>query len=174
VDKFVGDAIMAIWGVPFSTEWDTHLAVRACLAMREELSRLNELRISRGQVPLKIGMGLNRGPLIAGNIGSEEKMEFTVIGDTVNTASRLESMTKAYGTDLLISSRILDEIRDEFIVEECEAGKVKGKSEALQVFKVKGYYEAKTKKPILIETAYSSYAAEKSDKVEAAPKKAAA
>ncbi len=166
VDKFVGDAIMAIWGVPFSTEWDSMLAVRACLSMREELVRLNEKRIARGQVPLKIGMGLNMGPLIAGNIGSEEKMEFTVIGDTVNTASRLESMTKAYGTDLLISESVFKQTQGEFIVETCAAGKVKGKSEALQVYKVKGYYEAKTKNPVLIETPYSSYAAEKSDKVE--------
>jgi len=162
VDKYVGDAIMALWGVPISSEGDTARAVRACLEMRRELAALNELRISRGQPALKIGMGLNCGQVIAGNIGSEEKMEYTVIGDTVNTASRMESMTKEYGTDFLIPREIYDRVKDQFVVEQCQSARVKGKSAAIEVFKVKGYIEAG--QPVLIETPYSSYASEKSDK----------
>ncbi len=164
VDKYVGDAIMALWGVPLSKEDDTYHAVRACLEMRQELAKLNELRISRGQHPLKIGMGLNVGPVIAGNIGSVEKMEYTVIGDSVNLASRMESMTKEYGTDLLIPSSIHEKVKDRFVFEKCKSAKVKGKSTAIEIYKVKGYIDADGKE-VIIETAYSSYAAEKSDKV---------
>ncbi len=164
VDKYVGDAIMALWGVPLTREEDTRNAVRACLAMREDLAKLNELRISRGQPVLKIGMGLNRGLLIAGNIGSDEKMEYTVIGDAVNLASRIESMTKEYGTDLLISTSIYHQVRNQFICEAGGAAKVKGKSEAIEVYKVNGYRD-ESGKEVIIETPYSSYAAEKSDKV---------
>jgi len=163
VDKYVGDAIMALWGVPLGGDNDTVRAVSACLAMRQELAVLNELRVARGHVPLKIGMGLNIGPVIAGNIGSDEKMEYTVIGDSVNLASRIESMTKEYGTDLLISRAVYDEVKDQFSFQACESAMVKGKSAAIEVFKVRGYVDQG--REILIETPYSSYAAEKSDKV---------
>lgn len=163
VDKYVGDAIMALWGVPIGGKDDVYQAVKACIAMRQELVQLNKLRISRGQNALKIGMGLNCGPVIAGNIGSDEKMEYTVIGDTVNTASRMESMTKQYGTDLLIPKAIRDRVKDRFIFEKCSSAKVKGKSEALEVFKVKGYVDDRGKS-VIVETPYSSYKSEKSDK----------
>ncbi len=164
VDKYVGDAIMAIWGVPFEQPDDTYRAVKACLGMREDLSKLNELRLSRGQPVIKIGMGLNRGPVIAGNIGSTEKMEYTVIGDAVNLASRIESMTKEYGSDFLASSSVYEAVQPSFVWEHCKSTKVKGKSTAIEVFKVSGYV-SDTGQPVIIETPYSSYQAEKSDKV---------
>jgi len=163
VDKYVGDAIMALWGVPIASPDDTENAVMACLEMRQELARLNELRISRGQPALKIGMGLNTGDVIAGNIGSEEKMEYTVIGDTVNVASRVESMTKEYGTDLLVSGSVYERIKDKFIFEACAGAKVKGKSSLLEIHKVTGYV-ARDGSPVLVQTPYSTYASEKSDK----------
>jgi class 3 adenylate cyclase len=164
VDKYVGDAIMALWGVPLGNDDDIYNSVRACLAMRDELARLNELRISRGQSPLKIGMGLNIGPVIAGNIGSTEKMEYTVIGDTVNLASRMESMTKEYGTDFLIPSAIYERVKDRFIFERCKSARVKGKSAAIEIYKVLGYYDERGQE-VIVQTPYSSYEAEKSDKV---------
>lgn len=164
VDKYVGDAIMATWGVPLSGTEDTARAVSACLAMRQALAQLNERRKSRGETPLYMGMGLNVGPVTAGNIGSESRMEYTVIGDSVNTASRIESMTKAFGTDLLISKSVYDRIHTMFICDACGGASVKGKTDAIQVFKVKGYYD-KNRNPVLIETPYSSYVAEASDKV---------
>jgi len=163
VDKYVGDAIMALWGVPLSSPDDTKNAVTACLEMREALAKLNELRISRGQNALRIGMGLNRGEVIAGNIGSEEKMEYTVIGDAVNTASRMESMTKEYGTDFLIPNTIRNEVQNLFVFEQFESAKVKGKTDAIEVFTVHGYKDA-TGKETLVKTEYSSYSKEKSDK----------
>ncbi|MCM0604890.1 MAG: HAMP domain-containing protein [Xanthomonadaceae bacterium] len=163
VDKYVGDAIMALWGIPLTGDDDTYNALKACIEMRVELQKLNELRISRGQNALRIGMGLNRGQVIAGNIGSEAKMEYTVIGDAVNTASRMESMTKEYGTDLLIPKTIYDVLKGKFIFEQAESAKVKGKAEAIEVFKVKGYIDSSGKE-ILVETEYSTYGKEKSDK----------
>lgn len=164
VDKYVGDAIMALWGVPVEGPQDTEKAVRACLRMRQELEILNDLRVSRGQPALKIGMGLNFGEVVAGNVGSEEKMEYTVLGDSVNLASRIESMTKEYGTDLLISKSVFDEVGHMFMTESCTAKKVKGKSSAVQVFRVLGYKNAAGEE-VRVETPYSSYAIEKSDKV---------
>src|SRR3954452_21711617 len=109
--------------------------------MREDLAQLNQLRTQRGQPVLKIGMGLNTGPLIAGNIGSNEKMEYTVIGDAVNLASRIESMTKEYGTDLLISSSIYQKINDRIVCKSAGSTKVKGKTDAIEVYKVQGYLD---------------------------------
>ncbi len=164
VDKYVGDAIMALWGVPITGPNDSQKAVRACLAMREDLAKLNDIRIARGQPVLKIGMGLNCGPLIAGNIGSNEKMEYTVIGDAVNLASRIESMTKEYGTDLLVSTSIHNQVRSYFMFETAGSTRVKGKTDAIEVFKVQGYYNDQGQ-PVSVQTPYSSYTAEKSDKV---------
>jgi adenylate cyclase len=163
VDKYIGDAIMATWGVPMPHEDDVYHSVWACLQMRQALNELNELRISRNQDPIKIGMGINVGQVIAGNIGSDEKMEYTVIGDAVNLASRMESMTKEYGTDLLIPRSIYEKVKDRFVFEECGSMKVKGKSEPIEIFKVQGYVNANGEE-VIMKTPYSAFAAEKSDK----------
>jgi adenylate cyclase len=164
VDKFIGDAIMAVWGAPQSTGEDTQHAVKACLEMRVALEKLNEKRISRGQEPLKIGMGLHTGPAISGTIGSNERMEYTVIGDTVNITSRIESSTKAFGTDLLVSEDIVSQVENEFFLEAAGSVEVKGKSEALKLYRVRGY-KAQSGETVEVRTAYSDYEAEEADKV---------
>ncbi|MEZ4749220.1 MAG: adenylate/guanylate cyclase domain-containing protein [Bdellovibrionota bacterium] len=172
VDKYVGDAIMATWGVPLPNDQDTARAVSACLAMRQALAQLNERRKARNEPPLYMGMGVNVGPVTAGNIGSESRMEYTIIGDSVNTASRIESMTKTFGTDLLISKSVYDKVHNMFVCEPCGGAAVKGKTDAVQVYKVKGYYD-QNRNPVIVETPYSSYAAEASDKVKSVPTQAA-
>lgn len=164
VDKFIGDAIMAVWGAPQSSDRDSHKAVRACLEMRKALANLNELRISRGQPPINIGMGLHAGAAISGTIGSDERMEYTVIGNTVNTASRIESSTKAFGADLLISDTVIEKIGDDFKTELAGAAEVKGRSEALKMYKVRGYL-AENGTMVEVKTPYSDYEAEAADKV---------
>ncbi|MCM2324009.1 MAG: HAMP domain-containing protein [Oligoflexia bacterium] len=164
VDKYVGDAIMATWGVPIAKPGDVERALRACIEMRLVLNELNQELASEGLPPLRIGMGLNFGSLISGNIGSEERMEFTVIGDTVNTASRIESLTKEFGTDLLVSQDVLSQVPEMFIVEKAHETRVKGKTEPIAVYKVLGYYNER-REPVLVQTPYSSYKAERSDKV---------
>lgn len=166
VDKFIGDAIMAVWGAPNASEQDTENAVRACLEMRTALNELNDIRIGRGQVPIKIGMGLHRGSAISGTIGSDERMEYTVIGDAVNQASRIESSTKAFGTDLLVSDDVADKVGEFFWIEEAGKAEVKGKSKPLTMFKVRGRLE--NGEPVEIRTPYSDYAAEAADKVKVA------
>ncbi|WP_373999154.1 adenylate/guanylate cyclase domain-containing protein [Bdellovibrio bacteriovorus] len=164
VDKFIGDAIMAVWGAPKTSDRDAHNAVRACLEMRRALETLNETRVGRGQPPINIGMGLHAGLAISGTIGSDERMEYTVIGNTVNTASRIEASTKAFGADLLISDTVIEKIGEDFKTELAGAAEVKGRSEALKMFKVRGY-RAEDGSMVEVKTPYSDYEAEAADKV---------
>ena len=138
--KFIGDAIMAAWGdiaaASFGPEIDAKNAVRSALMMRHSLLELNEERKSEGMVPLRIGIGLNHGNVQAGMLGSTGRMEFTVMGDGVNTASRLEGMTKEFKTDLAISESVKLLIGDEFLVRRLGLIVLKGKTEATVVYEV--------------------------------------
>lgn len=167
VDKFIGDAIMAVWGVPQSTNKDAHNAVKACLEMRKALAELNEKRMSRGESPIQIGMGLHSGTAISGTIGSEERMEYTIIGNTVNTGSRIESSTKAFGSDLLVSDTVLEKIGDSFLSEFAGAAEVKGRSEPLKLHKIRGFKKSDGEYEIVV-TPYSDYEPEHADKVKIA------
>lgn len=167
VDKFIGDAIMAVWGAPHATEKDTSHAVTACLEMRRALGELNKSRGDRGLSAIMIGMGLHAGTAISGTIGSEERMEYTVIGDTVNMTSRIESTTKVYGTDLLVSDEVFDRVKDEFGLDLAGEAEVKGKAKPLKLYKVLGYRSADGGLD-RIQTPYSDYEAEHDDKVKKA------
>ncbi len=167
VDKFMGDGIMALWGVPRSHPHDLSNALSACLAMRIELVKLNESRKARKLTPLYIGMGLHAGDVTMGNIGSNERMEYTVIGDTVNLASRIESTTKLYGTDLLVEKSVSEPLGRNFLFEPCDLVHVKGKREPLELFRVRGYRDAEGKS-VVVETPYSTYPSSESDKAKAA------
>lgn len=164
VDKFIGDAIMAVWGAPHTTQKDAQNAVRACLEMRKALEGLNETRIARGHPPISIGMGLHSGRAISGTIGSDERMEYTVIGNTVNTASRIEASTKAFGADLLITDTVVERLGDDFRIELAGAAEVKGRSEALKMYKVRAY-RAEDGGFVEVRTPYSDYEPEEADKV---------
>ncbi|MEQ1875335.1 MAG: adenylate/guanylate cyclase domain-containing protein [Bdellovibrionia bacterium] len=167
VDKFIGDAIMAVWGAPKSTGNDQHNAVKACIEMRIALNELNERRGVRGQTPIKIGIGIHSGRAISGTIGSSERMEYTVIGDTVNTTSRIEASTKAFGTDLLVSAVTAGALEGKFVFEYAGAAEVKGKAEPLKMFKVRGFVD-QNGQPVLVRTPYSDYEAGDADKVKIA------
>lgn len=138
VDKFIGDAIMAVWGTPVSRGNDTENAVNSALAMRKELIDFNKGRGGPRKPFIQIGCGINTGPVLAGQIGSEERMEYTVIGDTVNLASRVESLNKPFGTDVLISADSYQLVRHLYRVEAMQKIKVKGKSEPQQIYAVLG------------------------------------
>lgn len=164
VDKFIGDAIMAVWGAPHTTETDTQNALMACLEMRVALVDLNAKRASRGQEPIRIGMGLHCGPAISGTIGSTERMEYTVIGDTVNMTSRIEASTKAFGADLLVSQAVIDKIGPDYLVDSAGEATVKGKSEPLRLYKVRGY-RTPAGEEFVIQTEFSDPPAEYDEKV---------
>ena len=107
LDKFIGDAVMAVWGNVSSrgVAEDAKSCARAALAMRRELRALNEKWKAEGIAPFAIGIGINQGDVLGGNIGSQEKADPTVIGDAVNLASRLEALTRTYGVDILVGAQ---------------------------------------------------------------------
>ncbi|MCL2373684.1 MAG: HAMP domain-containing protein, partial [Treponema sp.] len=111
VDKYIGDAIMAFWGAPVKHEDDAIQALLAALDMMESVKAFNVKQKKLGKPEFHIGIGINFGTVTVGNIGSERKMDYTVIGDTVNLASRMEGLTKAYNEDVLISEPLYEAIK---------------------------------------------------------------
>lgn len=147
VDKYIGDAIMAVWGAPESAGTpadDAWNAVKAALMMRISLYQHNKERAAEGKPPIKIGCGLNTGPVVAGQIGSSERMEYTVIGDAVNFASRTESLNKPFATDILITENTWNYVKDKIIYEEMPSVHVKGKEAAVRMFAVVNVINAKS------------------------------
>lgn len=138
LNKFIGDAIMAFYGAPVPQEDSPKRAVFAALEMREALADLNEQFRREGLPEISIGMGMHLGEVLVGNIGSTRQMEYTVIGDAVNVCSRIETLTKEFGHDILISDELYRQVRDEVTVQTPEAVPVKGKSSLIQVHKVIG------------------------------------
>ena len=138
LDKFIGDAIMAVWGNVKSQgkAKDAKAAAHAALAMRRELLRLNNKWKTEGRMTLGMGVGINQGDVLAGNIGSQDRADLTVIGDAVNLASRLEGLTRSYGVDILVGARAANLIRDEFHLRSVARAQVKGKSEPVDVFSI--------------------------------------
>ena len=139
VDKFIGDAVMAVWGAATtngSPEEDAWAAVKAALMMRIALYHFNENQIKHGRNPIKIGCGINSGPIVAGQIGSEDHMNYTVIGDTVNLASRTEALNKPFATDILITENTYLLIKDKIIAEEMPGVHVKGKTDPIKMYAV--------------------------------------
>jgi adenylate cyclase len=116
LDKFIGDAVMAVWGNTRSegVRNDAANAVRAALAMREELARLNKAWAARGLPQFRIGVALNHGEVVVGNIGSPQRMEFTVIGDAVNVSWKLQELTKDLGADLVVGESVMTLVIEEF------------------------------------------------------------
>lgn len=134
LDKFIGDAVMAQWGAPIGDPLDPDKAMRAAMDMIRELDKLNAKWQAEGRPELQIGIGLNYGDAFAGNIGSEKRLEFTVIGDTVNTASRLCSV--AGPREILISEPLRAALSDKPPMEERPPMELKGKSQPVPVFRV--------------------------------------
>jgi adenylate cyclase len=140
LDKFIGDAVMAVWGNVSSrgVAEDAKSCTRAALAMRRELAALNKQWQTRGIPPFHIGIGINHGDVLGGNIGSQEKADPTVIGDAVNLASRLEALTRTYAVDILVGARAAELIRDEFDLRSVALVQVKGKTQPVEIFTLIG------------------------------------
>ncbi|MDR3191676.1 MAG: HAMP domain-containing protein [Treponema sp.] len=141
VDKFIGDAVMAHWGTAYSAgsvAEDALNCVKAALMMRAALYEMNRNRTAGdpGNPPIRIGCGINTGIVTAGQIGSDERMEYTVIGDPVNLASRTEALNKALGTDILITESTWQLTGDALITEEMPPVTVKGKEQPVRLFAV--------------------------------------
>ena len=144
LDKFIGDAIMAGFGIPIPHTDDEDRAVRAAIAMTEKLWLWNIERESRGQAPIDHGIGLNTGNVVSGNIGSPKRMDYTMIGDGVNLAARLESACKQYSAHLLISEFTRAELKGTYRIRDIDDVIVKGKTEPVGVYEVLDYHSDET------------------------------
>jgi adenylate cyclase len=138
IDKFIGDAIMSIFGAPTSQPNHAELAVQTALEMWRLLDMFNAYRVRKGQEPIDIGVGISTGKVVVGNIGSEERLEYTAIGDTVNLASRLEGVNKLYGTHIIISEYTYHYVKDSLVERELDEVRVKGKHEPVIIYEVMG------------------------------------
>jgi adenylate cyclase len=144
VDKFIGDAIMAVFGAPVPHASDALNAVKAALEMRARLAKMNEGFRERGLPEIRTGIGLHTGEVIAGNMGHVERMEYTVIGDAVNLASRLEGMTKEFNTDVLLSEDLYLLVKDRVDAEPLRRIHVKGREQDVMVYGLKGLRAAES------------------------------
>ncbi len=134
INKYIGDAIMAIFGAPVKSQNSARDAFEAALDMRKALVKVNEELEKDGFPQLKFGIGIHTGPVFAGTIGAANRMEYTVIGDTVNTASRLESLCKTYKTDLLLSEASAEKLGKENQLSFIADAEIRGKSEPMKVY----------------------------------------
>ncbi len=138
VDKFIGDAIMAHWGAIYSDGNDTESAIETALLMRQALLIFNLDAKNQNRPIFRFGCGINTGEVIAGQIGSSKKLEYTVIGDAVNLASRIEYLNKQFGTDILISEFSYEDVKHLYDFIEMEPISIRGKSKPQKIFAVLG------------------------------------
>jgi adenylate cyclase len=144
LDKFIGDAIMAVFGLPVRHEDDGDRAVRSAVSMISELRRWNQQRAAAGKVPLDMGIGINTDRVVSGNIGSPKRMDYTIIGDGVNLASRLESACKQYASHILITENTLHHLRGTYRMREVDRVVVKGKREPVPIYEILDYHTEET------------------------------
>jgi len=141
LDKYIGDAIMAVFGAPMATGKDADHAVRAAIDMLSALRAFNARRQMNAKEPIDIGIGVNTDEVLSGNIGSAKRMDYTVIGDGVNLAARLESANKSYGTHLLVSEFTVRALQTDIPMREVDRITVKGKSEPVGVYEPLGAWD---------------------------------
>jgi adenylate cyclase len=138
VDKYIGDAIMAFWGAPNAREDHALAACRTALANQAKLKELQRDWQARGLPLLKVRIGLNTGEAIVGNIGSEDRLDYTAIGDSVNLASRLEGLNKYYGTTIMLSAATWLAVKDDVVARPLDKVSVKGKKQGALVYELLG------------------------------------
>jgi adenylate cyclase len=144
LDKFIGDAIMAVFGLPVAGDDDEDRALRAGIAMLRSLREWNGEREQGGRPPVQIGIGLNTDSVVAGNIGSPKRMDYTIIGDGVNLAARLESACKHYGARLLLSELTHARLKGVYRLREIDRVIVQGKSKPVSVFECLDHHDAES------------------------------
>lgn len=138
LDKFIGDALMAVFGAPLPLENHAWMAVQSALDMRRRLAEFNTYRRRVAQPQIRVGIGLSSGEVVSGSIGSQKRMDYTVIGDGVDISSRLEGVTKEYGCDVILSEFTYELCRDKIWVRELDRIRVKGKVKPIRIYELIG------------------------------------
>jgi adenylate cyclase len=161
LDKFIGDAMMCAFGVPMTHEDDEDRAVRAAVAMIRNLDTWNKGRIEGGKFPVEIGIGLNTDVVVSGNIGSKKRMDFTMIGDGVNLAARLESACKQYKARILVSEFTYKKLRGTYRAREIDRIVVKGKTKPVGVYEILEYHTEESFPDMMEALGCFKYAVEK-------------
>src|SRR5207244_1341240 len=136
LDKFLGDAIMAVYGAPLSSGRDPQNAVESALAMMRLVESLNHRRSQRGREELRLGIGVATGDMVAGTIGSLKRMDYTVVGDSVNLASRLQQLTKLYQVDVVVCETTAMALDGDVPLRELDTLRVRGRQQPAKVFQV--------------------------------------
>ena len=144
LDKFIGDAMMCIFGTPVPHDDDPDRAVRAAIRMMTDLIVFNDKRSTEGKMPIDHGMGINTDSIVSGNIGSPKRMDYTVIGDGVNLAARIESACKQYGAHILISEYTYKAVKATYRTRQVDYVIVKGKTEPVGVYEVLDFHDDKS------------------------------
>ena len=134
--QYIGDEIEAVFGAPVGFDDHPDMAVQTAIEMRKRLVALNKRFEEQGFEPLTHGIGIHSGAVLAGNIGSEDRMSYALVGDTVNTASRIEGLTKEYRCDIIISQTTFNLLTEPYNTEQLAQVKVKGKTDELIIYKV--------------------------------------
>jgi len=143
LDKYIGDAIMAVFGAPLDQPDHARRACLTAVEMMAELRRLQTKWATEGWPEINIGIGVNTGDMVVGNMGSEMRFDYTVMGDSVNLASRLEGTNKEYGTNIIVSEFTHESVKDEFFCRELDAVRVKGKKLPVRIFELLGEQKGK-------------------------------
>ena len=136
VDKYMGDAIMAFWGAPVPEPDHAYLACLAAVEQLTVLKRLQQKWRDEGKPNIDIGIGLNTGFAVVGNMGSSHRMDYTVMGDTINLGSRLEGTNKVYTTKIIISDNTYEKVKDKIIARQLDVIRVKGKNEPVEIYEL--------------------------------------
>ncbi len=136
LDKYIGDAVMAVFGAPLTRGDDAQNAVRSALRMQEMMESINNRRLGRGEPALRLGIGIASGDVVAGTIGSPKRMDYTVIGDSVNLAARLQDLTKTYGCDIIVCERTASVVAEFATLDEIDRILVKGRITQERIFSV--------------------------------------
>ncbi len=139
LDKYIGDAVMAFWGAPIPFEDHAYYGCKCALEMRARLSELREKWKAEGQPVIRARMGINSGDMVVGNVGGTQRFDYTVMGDNVNLASRLEGANKQYGTYIMVSESTYELVSDKFFFRELDFLVVKGKTKPIKVYELLGY-----------------------------------
>ena len=141
IDKYMGDCIMAFWNAPVNVENHELKAVESALGMVDRLKELNNELESEGLMPINIGIGINTGEVVVGNMGSNNRFDYSILGDAANLASRLEGQSKGYGVTIILGEETAHAVEEELYCVELDKIAVKGKEDAIRIFTVLGKTE---------------------------------